>query len=116
MTFVFEGTVESITTRNDKTIRVNIGSQEINNDNAARLFSFRNSYCKILLSDENISQLEKDLVSAHKTAAPNGKSKAQRLRAVLFVEYEQSGMQIPFEDYYDTEMEKIIISRKERLS
>lgn len=116
MNLIIEGTIESLTTRQDKTVRINVGTQEIDNDNAAKLFAFRNTYCKILFSSDNISKLETELVNAHSTVAPTGKTPSQRLRAVLWKCHEQSGLQIPFDDYYATELERIIIHYKEKLN
>ena len=45
-----------------------------------------------------------------------GKSPSQRLRAVLFVAYQQSGqLELTFEQYYDMKMERFINSVKDKL-
>jgi len=44
-----------------------------------------------------------------------GKTKSQRLRAVLFIEWKQNGEQGEFKDFYADRMEKIIQHYKDRL-
>lgn len=115
MKLVFTATVENLSTRQDGTIKVSIGSQEMTSEEAGKLFYFRGKYCKVLLTDDNISNLESDLVSAEQITGTKKKTQSQRLRAVLYRAWEQSGLQIEFEDYYRTEMERLIDAVKQKL-
>lgn len=108
MKLIIIGTVETLSTRQDGTIKVNFGTQEMGADEAGKLFHFRGKYCKLFLSDDNITDLEANLIEAEKVTGTTKKSKGQRLRAVLYRLWEQSGLQIEFDTYYETEMEKVI--------
>lgn len=115
MKLIFPGIIEKIATRVDKTVCVTLGSQEITNDDAGRLFQMRGAYCKILLSDDNITTLEEEMMVATSVTGTKKKTQSARLRAVLFVMHEQSGLQISFDDFYNTEMSRIIDHYKTKL-
>lgn len=115
MKIVFPGIIEKIATRVDKTVSISIGSQEITNDDAGRLFQMRGNYCKILLSDDNITTLEEEMISATPVTGTKKKTQSARLRAVFFRLHEQSGLQISFDDFYNTEMERLIEHFKSKL-
>lgn len=116
MKLIFPGTIEKISTRVDKSVCVTIGSQEITNDDASRLFQLRGNYCKILLSNDNITTLEDELITATAITGTKKKTPSARLRAVFFRLHEQSGFPISFDDYYSAEMEKIILHFKSKLN
>jgi len=115
MKLIIVGTVESLGTRQDGTIKINFGTQEMESEDAGKLFHFRNKYCKLLLTDDNITDFEANLVSAEAITGTKKKSSSQRLRAVLYRLFEQTGLQIDFEDYYRTELERIIEHFKGKL-
>jgi len=115
MKVIFPATIEKIATRVDKTIAVTLGSQELTNDDAGRLFQMRGKYCKVLLSDDNINTLEEEMVVATAITGTKKKTPSARLRGVFFRLHEQSGLQIPFDDWYAVEMEKIILHFKGKL-
>ena len=118
MNLILQATVENISTRADNTIKIVIGTQEMDADQSAKLFQFRNQIAKVLFSTDNISKPVKDTVieTAIDSDEPKGKSPSQRLRAVLFRYFEQGGeTNVTFETYYQTEMEKIINHYKSKL-
>jgi len=116
MKLIITGTVESLSTRQDNTVVVKFGTQEMDASEAGKLFHFRNKYCKLLLTDDNITTLEEELVSASSITAAKSKSPSQRLRAVFFRLHEQSGLEIDFEQYYLTELERLIEHFKKKLN
>ena len=116
MKLVITGTVESLSTRQDNTVVVKFGTQEMESSEAGKLFHFRNKYCKLLLTDDNISELESELVAASAIKSSKQKTPSQRMRAVLFRVFEQTGLEIDFEQYYVTEMERIIEHYKSKLN
>ena len=74
---------------------------------AASLFAFRNKFCKVLISDSNITTLESELVDSTQIAAgKKPKSESSRLRAVLFRYHEQSNSELEFEMFYKTEIDE----------
>lgn len=109
MKIVVAGTIEKISTRQDNSIVLTFSTQEMDADDAGKVFNFRNKYCKILLTDDNINPLQEEAVIGT-AIAETGKKKtpSQRLRAVLWRVWEQQNSQIEFEQYYATEMERII--------
>lgn len=115
MKLVIVGTVETLGTRADGTIKINFGTQEMDADSAGKLFHFRGKYCKMLLSDTEITELEANLIDAEKIEGTKKKTQSQRLRACLYRAWEQSGLSIEFDDYYRTEMERFIETVKSKL-
>lgn len=106
---ILDGIVEGINTRTDGSIKIIFGTQEINSASAAQLFELRGKYVKCLISDSNISKVEEEFMDKTELAQTGKqKSPSQRLRSVLYIAHSQSGFHIPFEDYYRTEMERMI--------
>ena len=117
MKLILTGTVEQISTRQDQTIVVKFGTQEIDNDNAARLFQLRNKFCKLLLTDDNITNLESELVSIEPIATDKkNKTPGQRLRSTLYIVHEQMNITEDFDVFYKAEMEKIINHYKTKIT
>ena len=116
MKLIFESIVDGISTLKDGSLKVTLSTQEVSNDTAASLFAFRNKFCKVLISDSNITTLESELVDNTQIAAgKKPKSESQRLRAVLFRVHENSNSELDFELFYKTEMNKIIEHYKSKL-
>jgi len=116
MKIVLEGSIENISTRQDGTIKISFGTQELDSNKAGDLFQLRGKYSKILISDSNITELEEELVDATKLASgKKNKTPSQRLRAVLFILFEQTGGGLDFEQFYKNELEKIITHFKSKI-
>ena len=116
MKLIISATVEGISTRQDGTVCVKIGSQEMDSSNAAQLFEFRNKFVKVLISDTNITAPEEALIN--ESVIQDGrkiKSKAQRLRACLYLNWELTDQQMDFEMYYSAYMENLISLLKSKL-
>lgn len=94
--------IEKIQTMADRSIQIRIGLPEMNPQEMAELFSALNN---------DTHQVSFD------APEDNGKSPAQRLRGVLYRNWENDSEKIEdFEVYYRTKMEKIINHYKERLA
>ena len=115
MKLIFPGTIERIASRVDGSLALTISTQEMGADDAGRLFQLRGKYCKAMLTDDNISVLEEEMLSATAIVGTKKKTQSARLRGVFFRLHEQSGLAIPFDDFYNAEMEKIIIHFKSKL-
>jgi hypothetical protein len=116
MKLILPGTIEGISTRQDGTIKIVLGTQELDSALAGNLFQLRNKYVKCLLSDSNITDLEASLIDSE--PIKNGKkvkSPSQRLRAVLFKVHEDQRIPTPFDDWYNNEMERLIDHYKNSL-
>lgn len=113
---ILETIMEGISTRVDGTLKIALSTQELDADLAGKLFHFRGKYIKCLLSDDNITTLEEELVeSAKLVGGKKPKSESQRLRAVLFRLHEQMDSDLDFETWYKQEMNIIIEHFKTKL-
>lgn len=116
MKTIFTGILENISTRSDGSLKITVGSQEMDATDAGNLFVLRNKFLKILLSDNNISPMEETLIDEQKLKdGKKVKTKSQRLRAVLFRVWEHADSNLDFDTWYDEEMEKIISHFKTKL-
>ena len=108
--------VESITTRKDKTIKLTIGTQELTPADAAKIFYLNQQFCYMALKPEPFTREESDLVNSLKADLSNAKTPSQRLRGILFLNYQQDskGFQ-DFTTYYASEIEKICEHYKNKL-
>ena len=117
MKIVLESVVESIASRVDGTVTIKIATQELDSSKAGELFSLRGKFVKTLISDSNISSLEEEMMDATQiTAVKKNKTESQRLRAVLYRFWEQTGGEMDAELFYKTEMNKIIEHYKSKLN
>ena len=114
MKLIFEGAIEQVTTRRDNTIKITIGSQELDADQKAKLFGFSNKHSMILLSDSTITDAEINVIekplligdAINETTVL--KSQSQRLRGALFFLHQRTKSPMDFKDFYEMEMEDII--------
>lgn len=116
MKIVLGGTVGSIATRVDGSVSIKFETDELDAASAGNLFQLRGKYAKALFSDDNITELEANVVAATELTGTKKKSPSQRLRNVLYKLFEQSGYSIEFENFYATEMERIIDGVKSKLN
>jgi isopentenyldiphosphate isomerase len=109
--------IEGIASRKDKTVRLTIGTQEMSPDKAAQLFGMTQQFCYMAIKKEDFNPSEVDTIESLKTDMENMKTPSQRLRAILYRNYEQSseGYQ-DFATYYQAKMEKICDHFKSKLS
>lgn len=112
MKVITAGYVESIGTLKDGSIKFSISTQEMDGEQCAKVFEFRNKYVKVLVSDDDIRQMDEEKVSQLKLAAPSKKTPSQRLRAVIYRVWETRSSGMDFEQFYASEMEGIIDSFK----
>jgi len=117
MKIVFDATLEGLSTRMDDTIKVVIGTQEVTAEQGLALLKLRGKFCKVMLSDTAIEQKEIDAVDSLPIKdESNNKSNSQRLRSVLFINWQQSKQTTNFDDYYNSEMNRIIDHYKAKLN
>lgn len=117
MKVILESILETISTRVDGTLKLTISTQEIDSSKAGELFQMRGKYIKCLLSDTNITKLEEELVdNTQLVSGKKNKSASQRLRAVLFrLNEANGGNEETFENFYKSELERIIEHYKTKL-
>lgn len=115
MKILLDGTIETLKTRQDGTVTVAFSTQELDSSKGGELFQLRGKYCKALFSDTNISNLEEEIIDKEKIVnVKKNKTESQRLRGVLF-RYWETLDTVEFEQFYKTEMDKIINHYKSKL-
>lgn len=107
--------VERIATRKDNTVAVTLGTNELPAMRAGELLGLHGKLAAVYLSPkETLTQSELDQVDAINPEMP-GKSRSQRLRGVLFKVWETNNVRGPFEQFYASEMEKVIEEYKKQI-
>lgn len=112
---VVPGTFQGVRSLKDKTARVTIDLQELDPNQYQKLFSYINSFVKVYISDDNISQDEIDIIDTEEIDNQS-KSPSQRQRNVLFRLWEQDNR--GYEDFnlfYNFMMNQIIEHYKGKL-
>lgn len=108
--------IEGITTRKDKTIKLTIGTQELTPSEAAKMFYLNQQFCYMALKPEPFTRDEVDMVESMKADLDSAKTPSQRLRSVLFRNYEQDNKGYKdFNTYYIGEMDRICEHYKSKL-
>ena len=116
---VLKAQVEAIASRKDNTLKVTLGTQEMNPTDCGQMFALMNKLCTVGIAP---NELEKDEIETLQTAklsiddVPNGKTPSQRLRSVLFVYWQQHNTGFEdFNTFYADYMEKKINQIKSKL-
>lgn len=110
--------IETIATRHDGSVKIVMGTYELNTQSAVKLFDLRKSEALMYLSSDNISQEELDALDGFKLDAEktDGKTPSQRLRAVLYVYWKQHKQKdIEFDIFYLKYMNRTIDRIKDKL-
>tara|TARA_R100001460_G_scaffold14769_1_gene32950 strand:+ start:2001 stop:2375 length:375 start_codon:yes stop_codon:yes gene_type:complete len=110
--------VETIATRHDGSVKIVMGTYELNTQSAVKLFDLRKSEALMYLSSDNISQEELDALDGFKldSEKTDGKTPSQRLRAVLYVYWKQHKQKdIEFDIFYLKYMNRLIENIKDKL-
>ena len=110
----FPAQLAKIETRVDGSIKLSIETQELNGQDMAALFGYRNLMGYVTFTPNAETKVEVPEINAD---TDMGKSPGQRLRDVLYVLYEQSGKSKydTFTQFYTVSMEKIINQVKDKL-
>ena len=117
MAFITPGTIETIRTLKDGSISFNISTQELGAESAVRLMELRNKAIIVALSEKGFSDeaiKEIDKVEVELPKKPE-KTPSQRLRAVLFLLWQQDNRGMDKEQHYNHFMEGIIEHYKNKL-
>jgi len=113
---LISGQIEALNTRKDKTIKITIGTQEMNPNEFAELFSLNQQFAYIGIKPEPFINNEIEIIESLKTEYDELKSPAQRLRGILYRIFEQNpdGFK-DFNSYYIHKMEKLCDHFKNQL-
>lgn len=117
-TTIFTGTVESISTRADKTLKVIIGTQELTDEAKMALLGFHQKSGVVAISEKNFAQAEIEAIEAVDIeVADTNKSPSKRLRNVFYRLWQQDNK--GYKDpnlHYIYMMEQVITFYKEKLT
>lgn len=115
MKVLYASCIEKIETRADGTLKIISGtSREMSAPEMTALFSFKGQENWTLHSFEN-NLTEADVPDEVPDTMTGQKTKAQRLRAVVWRIWEKDGSKGNSEDYYNRVMENLIDQLKEKL-
>lgn len=113
--FTTAATVDGVSPLKDGGLSVRFHTQEMNTEDKVKLMGYYQNFGWLLFSPEPLS--EKDIpeqeIDPYDRKA--SKSPSQRLRAVLYLLWKQSGSQGDSEDHYRKELEKIISHYQNKL-
>lgn len=108
--------IEGINTRKDNTLLIKLATNEMNPHKVGEIMSHHNKLCYVAIKPENFTQSEVAIIENLKVDEAIGKSPSQRLRAVMFVSWQQAPEGFEnFESYYVNKMDKMIEHFKSKL-
>ena len=107
--------VDSLSTKKDGSVKVVLETRELPPTHMATLFALRNMEAWAVIAPHLADIDEADIPQEKPDPALGTKTHSQRLRAVLYVLWEQKGKQGDFESFYRVQMEKVIETVKENL-
>jgi len=102
-----------VTSRADKSYKLEFESRELSGDDAAILFGQLQQEGWLLYSPNPLQ--ESDIPDEKADSMTNKKTQAQRLRGALFKLWESKGQNGSFENYYQSQMELIIEQVKSKI-
>ncbi len=115
--FIIPGQLTTFQSLKDRTLKLIFETQEPTPEQMAGVQYILQTFGWIAFKPDELKEKEKDLLKGLKSDFDDtGKSKAQRLRAVLYRNWEQNkeGYETP-DDHYNHYLEKIIIHYKNKL-
>ena len=102
-----------IRSRKDRTFHLGFDTRELGED-AAQLMRIQGSECWLVIApDDSLDSV--DVPKARPDSGTGQKTPGQRLRAVLYVLWSQSGRPGDFEDWYRQKLEGLINQYKAKL-
>jgi hypothetical protein len=108
--------IEGLTSRKDKTIKVTFGTQELAPNDLAQVFQLNQRFCYIAIKEESFQQDELDTIESVKSDLESNKTPSQRLRGILYINYQQDNEGYKdFMTYYLGKMDKICEHFKSKL-
>lgn len=112
------GIISNFRSLADKTLKIELHTQEHTPELLAQVSSLHQSYCNIYITDGEIDKEGKEILDTtpvDKSQIKKPKTKSQQLRAVLFVLWQQENKGEDFEEFYNKRMDLIIDQIKDRL-
>ena len=109
--------LQSFASLKDRTMKLVFESNEMTPEQLVALSTMTQSFGFLAFKKDNFKEKEKEILSGLKSDFEDkGKSKSQRLRGVLYRNWEQQSDNYEvFDDYYNHNMEKMIVHFKNKL-
>lgn len=107
--------VTGLSTKVDKSIKVTLETQEMSSQDSAILFDLRGMPAWAVIAPSEIKEEDVKISSERADPAIGQKTPSQRLRAVIFRFWQQTGGTIDFESFYRIQIEGLINKFKDRL-
>ena len=108
--------ITKVTTMADKSLRLQVDTQELNPDASAEVFQYYNKYGVFVFSESEIRQQDIEVPEYQPIEKSDSyKSPSQRFRNVLYLLWKQKGQPDDFDIYYKKQMELIIDHFKGKL-
>jgi hypothetical protein len=116
MSIILAGNITGVSSLKDRSIKMTFVTQEIDNDLAGELYGMNGKFIKVLVSEENVTRDVQETVESFAIEEDAGKSPSQRLRAILYRNWEKDseGYKI-FNDYCRAKYEVISTHFKKKL-
>jgi len=113
---LISGIIEGLSTRKDKTCKLVVGTNELTPSQMSDLFNLNQQFCYLGLKKEPFIKDESDLIESLKADFDSLRTPSQRLRAILFRNFEQDSKGYKeFGTYYMAEMDRICEHYKTKL-
>ena len=109
--------IEGFGSRADKSWKLILGTQELTPNEIGTIGSMQNQVCFVAINPDPFTSDQKEVIENTKAElSEHGKTQSQRLRGVLFVNWENENQGYEnFHDYYISNMDKIINHYKRKL-
>ena len=118
-TIILKAQVESVATRKDRTIKLSFSTQELKGTDAAALLDLQNELVTLGINPKGLDSNEIQLLKDARFGidnVPSGKSEAQMLRAVIYLNWKQNNEGFEdSEDHYKHTMQTIRTHFKNKL-
>lgn len=117
-TFAYEATIpkNGLRSLSDGGWRITVDTQELSPEKSAELMQFKGCFGKFVFASPESKITEEDIEISDEVLEYKGeKSKSQRLRAALYVMWQQGRQDKTFEEFYSIQMSKLIEYIKEKL-
>ena len=109
--------LEKLNTLKDKTVKITFETNELSPAELGSLATYLQTFGYLAFKKDMFKADEKELLKSLETEyKETGKSKSQRLRAVLYKNFEQNNLDYKvFDDYYNYQMETLIKHFKSKI-
>jgi len=108
--------INGVRTMSDDTVKLSVYvSRELPAKDMAILFSFNKAEGYMMFAEKQ-ADLDKVDIPEYKVEFKTDKAPSVRLRAVLYIKWEQGGKQGDFDSYYKQQLERFIDAVKDKLN